>query len=139
MELVLPIQQADDVEIRMELDRDLPAVLADPIQIQQVIFNLVRNAIEAMAESPAKVLTLGIRALGEDAVEVWLRDTGTGLPDKISAELFRPLVSAKASGMGIGLSLCRSIVETHGGTILGRNWKSGAEFRFTLPAFPVGG
>jgi signal transduction histidine kinase len=139
MELVLPIQQAEDVEIRMELDPDLPAVLADPIQIQQVIFNLVRNAIEAMAESPAKVLTLGTRALGEDAVEVWLRDTGPGLPDKVSAELFRPLVSAKASGMGIGLSLCRSIVETHGGTIRGRNWQAGAEFRFTLPAFPVGG
>lgn len=136
--LALPVGAADKVEVRYRLDPGLPPVLADRIQIQQVVFNLVRNALEAMAATSEPILTVGTGPGADETVEAWVRDNGPGIPATQMSDLFRPLASAKPGGMGIGLSLCRSIVEAHGGEIHARNIGPGAEFRFRLPIVAVG-
>ena len=113
---------------------DLPPVLADAIQIQQVVFNLVRNAIEALGEETPGEIIIETRA-HDDGVEVSVRDNGPGVPAAIAANLFDAFVTTKADGMGIGLSVCRTIVEAHGGRLwLDDNSGGGAVFSFTLPA-----
>ncbi len=111
-------------------------VLADRVQIQQVLINLMRNAIEAMRDCETRELT--VRTLpgapGEVAVEV--ADTGSGISEEVVSRLFRPFVTTKAGGMGIGLSISKRIIEAHGGTIEAvRNERGGSTFRFTLPAY----
>jgi C4-dicarboxylate-specific signal transduction histidine kinase len=109
------------------------AVLVDKIQIQQVVLNLVRNAIEAMATSPKKVLTLKLASHPEH-VEFSVIDTGVGLSEAMTDRLFSPFSSTKDDGMGIGLSVCREIIEAHGGKIWAEtNLQGGTVFRFTLP------
>jgi two-component system, LuxR family, sensor kinase FixL len=107
-------------------------VLADPIQIQQVLVNLVRNAAEAMAQSPVR--TLRVAAGATDAmVSVSVSDSGPGLSDEALARLFEPFTTTKSDGMGVGLSISRTIVEAHGGRITAQNEpEGGCTFRFTL-------
>jgi signal transduction histidine kinase len=111
----------------------VPTVRADAVQIQQVIVNLVRNAIEAMAatmEGP-KPLWIHSRREGDDVV-VDVRDHGVGLAD--SEKIFEPFVTTKETGLGIGLAICRSIVEAHAGRIwAARNPERGVTFSFSLP------
>ncbi len=110
-------------------------VLTDRVQIQQVLTNLMRNAIEAMRWSPERELTVRTHPDGAFVV-VEVSDTGSGIPDEIQEQLFNPFVTTKAGGMGIGLSISKRIVEAHGGEISAmRNEHGGATFRFTLPAF----
>jgi len=110
-------------------------VMTDRVQIQQVLINLMRNAIEAMRESERKELIVRTMPEGDDIV-VEVADSGPGISDEVSAELFKPFVSTKAGGMGIGLSISKRIIESHGGTIVAsRNERGGATFRFTLPAY----
>ncbi|RDJ02040.1 PAS domain-containing sensor histidine kinase [Rhizobium grahamii] len=114
-------------------------VMVDCVQIQQVLINLMRNAIEAMRHVDYRELT--IRTMPTDAgeVAVIVEDTGGGIPDEIAAELFKPFVTTKASGMGIGLSISKRIVEAHGGEMtVSKNAAGGATFRFTLPAYGEG-
>ncbi len=108
-------------------------VLVDKIQIQQVMLNLVRNAVEAMANSPRKLLTLKLLPqVGE--IEMSVSDTGPGLTVSARDRLFSPFSGTKDAGMGIGLSVCREIIESHGGRIsAGENADGGTVFRFTLP------
>lgn len=108
-------------------------VLVDRVQIQQVLINLMRNAMEAMRESDLRELV--VKTSTEDGyVVVEIADTGPGISDEISARLFQPFVSSKASGMGIGLSISKRIIEAHGGQIsASRNDRGGATFRFSLP------
>lgn len=126
--------------VTMELAPGLPAVLINRIQIQQVVLNLVRNAIEAMQGTPAPgggrhALVIATRAEEEGAVEVRVSDTGPGLAPEVEARLFEPFVSSKMAGMGIGLAISRSIVEAHGGKLTAsRNSERGMTFRFTVPA-----
>ena len=109
-------------------------VLVDCVQIEQVIFNLVHNAIEAMTASPRRVLTIGTKLMRDNMVEVSVSDTGSGLPPEIRAKLFEPFVTTKAGGLGVGLSICRIIVEAHGGQLQAEdNPGGGTIFRFTLP------
>jgi len=104
------------------------------IQIQQVLVNLVRNAVEAMAEGARRELSIATRALGGGGVEVEIADTGPGLAPEVAAQLFKPFVSTKSHGMGVGLSICQSIVEAHRGRIWAEaNPAGGTIFRFTLP------
>lgn len=119
--------------IRREFEPAADQVLVDRIQAQQVMVNLIRNASEAMADSPRRELRLGSR-VGEDGlVEAFVADTGPGLAPEMAERLFEPFVSSKADGMGVGLSICRSIVEAHGGAIrAGPNPEGGARFSFTL-------
>jgi two-component system, LuxR family, sensor kinase FixL len=109
-------------------------VTADRVQIQQVLMNLMRNAIEAMRDSETRLLTVRTSPLHDGRVLVEVSDTGPGIPDEIAPQLFRPFVTTKSGGMGIGLSISKRIVEAHGGTIEAqRNSLGGATFRFTLP------
>ena len=124
------------VRVSFRLDPDAPLVLADRIQIQQVLLNLIRNAIEAMQDRPRRELVVSTTALPQDGlVEVCVKDTGTGLAPEVAAQLFQPFVTTKKHGMGVGLSICRTIVESHGGKIWAESKPGeGTAFRFTLRA-----
>jgi two-component system sensor kinase FixL len=125
------------MEVSYRLDPDVSLVFVDKIQIQQVLVNLMRNAVEAMADSPRRSLTVTTRLLSADTVEISVADTGPGLRRELIARLFQPLVTTKRRGMGLGLSICRTIVEAHGGRLWrDRNPVGGTIFRFTLPAAP---
>ncbi|MFB9947939.1 PAS domain S-box protein [Rhizobium puerariae] len=111
-------------------------VMVDRIQIQQVLINLMRNAVEAMKDSPRKQLTVSTRSNGANEIVVQVDDTGPGISEEIASQLFNPFVTTKAGGMGIGLSISKRIIEAHGGDIsVTKNSAGGASFRFTLPAF----
>jgi two-component system, LuxR family, sensor kinase FixL len=123
------------VTLRLDLDPRARTAMIDRVQIQQVIVNLVRNAIEAMAESERRELSISTIASESGFHEVCIADTGPGLPESISAQLFKAFVTTKESGMGVGLSICRSIIEAHGGRIWADpNQGGGTRFCFTLPA-----
>jgi two-component system sensor kinase FixL len=125
------------INIRFDIPADLPAVLVDRIQIQQVLTNLVRNAIEAMAESPRRDLTIRACAARDGIVEISVVDTGPGIAAEVAANLFKPFVTTKSAGMGVGLSICKSIVEAHEGELrTAPNPEGGTIFRFTLPLTP---
>ncbi|HVJ53972.1 MAG TPA: PAS domain S-box protein [Aliidongia sp.] len=124
------------VHMSLAFTQDLPAVLIDKVQVQQVILNLVRNAIEAMADRPVRELTITTAEDAQGMIEVLVADTGTGLSPEVAAQLFQPFVTTKAKGMGLGLSISRSIIDGHGGRLIGRsNDKGGVTFIFTLPAW----
>ncbi|MGB9364945.1 MAG: HAMP domain-containing sensor histidine kinase [Xanthobacteraceae bacterium] len=126
--------QRDGVRVETRLDEALPAVSADAVQLQQVILNLVVNAADAMRAVQTRVLTVQTSRIG-GRVHVSVEDTGGGVSDADRERIFKALVTTKAGGMGMGLSICRSIIEAHGGRI----WVeavtgSGAIFQFELPA-----
>ena len=122
------------IDVQVTLDPAVVEVFVDRIQIQQVLFNLIRNAIEAMIESPIRQLAITSKAGPGEFVTVSIEDTGAGIDETIAPQLFQPFITSKQKGMGIGLSICRTIVEAHGGRIwceAGR--ETGTIFRFTLP------
>lgn len=122
-----------DVRVSYKLDPDAELVLTDRIQIQQVLLNLMRNAVEAMQGAPRRELHVTTVARDDGMAEVSVIDTGAGLAPEVSAQLFQPFVTTKKQGMGVGLSICRTIVESHGGRIWAEAMPSGGTaFRFTL-------
>jgi two-component system, LuxR family, sensor kinase FixL len=124
------------VRISMQLDRDAPAVSIDKIQVQQVVLNLVRNAVEAMEESERReVLVSTSYSRSRKTVELRVADSGPGLAKDIAARLFEPFLTTKKKGMGLGLSICREIVEARGGHISAfPNTPVGTAFSVTFPA-----
>jgi signal transduction histidine kinase/CheY-like chemotaxis protein len=123
------------VHRRLELAADLPPALIDRIQIQQVVLNLVRNAIEAMEGSERRELTIQTRRAPTGEIIVAIRDTGPGLAQSVASQLFQPFVSTKPSGMGLGLSICRSIINAHSGALRAEsNPGGGTVFLFDVPA-----
>lgn len=117
-----------------EFEPGADSVMADRVQIQQVLINLMRNAVEAMRDSDQRELLVRTFPSGAGEVAVEVSDTGPGISDEIAAQLFKPFVTTKPGGMGIGLSISKRIVEAHGGEIsASRNSTGGATFRFTLP------
>jgi two-component system, LuxR family, sensor kinase FixL len=123
------------IEVQVQLDPNADNVLVDRIQIQQVLVNLIRNAIDAMMNTPVRSLTMRTDSDSRGFMRVSVEDSGSGISEAVAAELFQPFVTTKKSGMGIGLSICRTIVEAHGGRI----WfepagNAGTIFHFTLPA-----
>ena len=132
--LMVPHAQREGVEIDFELDPRARWVKADAVQIQQVLINLVRNAIEAMRESPEKRIRIATHVASARLVEIGVEDSGPGLDEDSAETLFAPFHSSKPDGLGVGLSLCRTIVEAHGGTIgAAPRPGGGARFAFTLP------
>ncbi len=123
------------VIVRFKFDPAIDAVLADRVQIQQVILNLLRNALDAMEGSPRRELTVRIDSAAGAMAQVSVADTGPGIAPEIEGQLFQPFITTKAAGMGVGLSICRTIVEAHGGRLWPEETPGGgATFRFTLPA-----
>jgi two-component system sensor kinase FixL len=121
-----------NVKLILSLKPGLPRVPIDKVQIQQVLLNLVRNAMEAMAEVEKRELTISCD-LGSEDLCITVRDTGPGLAPQVAARLFQPFVTTKTDGMGIGLKICQSIIEGHGGTIVARPGGPGATFVIHLP------
>ena len=127
------------VRVSLELDRNLPPILADAVQIQQVVLNLVRNAIEAMEGCDRRELLIGTRAL-RDMAEVTVADSGPGIAPELADRLFQPFVTTKKTGMGLGLSICREIVEAHHGRLTNApRPEGGTVFRVTLPTMRAEG
>jgi len=122
-----------NVLVSYKLDPAAELVLTDRIQIQQVLLNLMRNAVEAMQDAPRRELKVTTVARDDGMAEVSVIDTGPGLAPEVSAQLFQPFVTTKKQGMGVGLSICRTIVESHGGHIWAEAVPAGGTaFRFTL-------
>jgi two-component system sensor kinase FixL len=126
--------------IRYQLGSEVPPILADRVQIQQVLVNLLRNAVDAMGAVDRRELTVSASVTNDSMVEIAIQDTGPGIASEIADRLFQPFVTTKSHGMGVGLSISRTIVEAHGG----RLWAEpgpvgGTVFRFTLPAATIGG
>ena len=123
-----------NVHIRLELEPVVPLVLIDRIQIQQVLINLIRNAIEAMEAVERRELTITTAQDGPDFAKVSILDSGPGFTEEVLRRLFQPFVTTKEKGMGIGLTICQSIVDAHGGSIVAfAGVPSGACFRFRVP------
>lgn len=121
------------IEVSFDLQEDLPPVLADATQLQQIVLNLVRNAVEALHAVEHRRLVVSTGTAG-DMVELSVRDNGPGLDPEVADQLFMPFVSTKANGMGIGLSICRSILDAHQGQIRAEAVaEGGTRFRVTLP------
>ena len=126
------------VAIDLRVPAESPPVLVDKVQIQQVMVNLLRNAIEAMEASPRREIGIEVLPPKDGLVTVAVTDTGPGIDDHVAERLFQPFTTTKTQGMGVGLALCRSIIEGHGG----RLWAEpvpdgGTAFRFSLPMVPV--
>jgi PAS domain S-box-containing protein len=135
--MVKPSAMLHSCELGTFLDPDLPTVEGDPVQLQQVLLNLIINAFDAMRDTPLSrrkvVIATERRADGFTCVSV--RDYGVGIPEETRERLFQQFFTTKSNGLGMGLSIVRSIVESHGGTIAAENVEGdGARFQFTIPA-----
>lgn len=128
------------IDVQIRLDQETDAVFVDRIQIQQVLVNLIRNAIDAMIDAELRCLIIRLVAGPPGFATITIEDTGSGINESVAAQLFQPFVTSKKSGMGIGLSICRTIVEAHAGRI----WfepgsRGGTAFHFTLPTAGANG
>jgi two-component system sensor kinase FixL len=131
--LALVGERQSGVRVTFDLDRALPPVLADSVQIQQVVLNLVRNAIEAMQDVDRREVSIATRAVGSMA-EASIADTGPGIAPELADRLFQPFVTSKPTGMGLGLSICRDIVDAHHGRLTcAPRPEGGTVFRLALP------
>ena len=129
-----------NVRLRIDAEPGLPTVHADPIQLQQVVLNLVRNAIDAMSETPEtnREVLLSTRRVSDGEIEIVVADQGIGLAPEAAENLFNAFFTTKAGGTGLGLAISRSIVRAHGGRLWHTpNEGNGARFHFTLPASPA--
>ena len=125
------------VETRYHFDESASLVFADRVQIQQVLVNLIRNSLEAMSQSQRRELVVTTILRDQETIEISVADSGPGLAPEIVEHLFQPFISTKRSGMGLGLSICRTIVEAHGGQLWAEpNPVGGTIFRFSLAAVP---
>jgi signal transduction histidine kinase len=126
--------------LHFNFDPSVANVMVSRIQIQQVLINLIRNAFEAHAGRRRPAVTVSTQSLNAATVEVAVADNGPGLPREVRSKLFEPFVTTKRDGMGLGLSIARSIVEAHGGKLRADdNPGGGTIFRFTLPSAPLVG
>lgn len=121
------------IDMDVSVDKDVDRVMVNRVQLQQVVINLVRNAVEAMQGRPVRILRVSAKRAEEDRIEVVVADSGPGLDPDMSRTLFTPFSTTKAAGMGVGLSISQTIVEGHGGRIwaTGSPW-GGTAFHFTL-------
>jgi C4-dicarboxylate-specific signal transduction histidine kinase len=123
------------VSVRTELDADLPRIMAEPVQVQQVVMNLIMNGVDAMKEiDQARELAIQSRLAEDRHLMISISDTGVGLPQQQKDKIFDPFFTTKPHGIGMGLRISRSIVESHGGRLWAAdNSPHGATLSFTLP------
>jgi two-component system sensor kinase FixL len=122
-----------DIRVTMQFDPAFDRIIADRVQIQQVVINLMRNAMDAMSGVELRELRVETGGDGDAFCLVRVSDTGSGLDDEVRERLFTPFMTTKKEGMGVGLSICRTIVDLHGGSIWAESPPEGASFCFTLP------
>jgi|HubBroStandDraft_1064217.scaffolds.fasta_scaffold00025_53 two-component system sensor histidine kinase/response regulator len=140
MALALIGTDRGEIGTELHVHPAVPAAHIDKIQIQQVLLNLIRNALEAMADRPSRALVIATAPSARAMVEISVADTGPGLADEVRARLFQPFVTTKSTGMGVGLSICHAIIEAHGGRLWAEdNPSGGTVFRFTVPQLQAGG
>ncbi len=128
------------IPLTIDVAKGLPKVSVDAVQIQQVILNLIRNGIDAMLDMNqyGKGILVSVRNFADDQVRIAVTDHGSGITKEAEQNIFRPFFTTKASGMGLGLAICRSIIESHGGVLsFTKNPSGGTTFYFTLPAIQV--
>lgn len=136
--LALMVAKEQSVQVTYELDPAADGVLVDKIQIQQILLNLLRNAIEAMQSCERRALAVSTTPTVDGMIAVTVADTGPGIAPDVMSRLFQPFVTTKVNGMGVGLSISRTIVESHGGKITCEARPNGGTvFCFTLPAADV--
>jgi C4-dicarboxylate-specific signal transduction histidine kinase len=132
--IVRPELQKHGVELRTELDESVPTLEGDRVQLQQVVLNLVMNAIEAMQTGALRILSIRSCVSKPDFVHVVVEDTGAGIDPSNHNHIFDPMFTTKERGMGLGLSICHSIIESHNGRIwVTRGIDKGSIFQFELP------
>jgi two-component system, LuxR family, sensor kinase FixL len=125
---------SDTVKITCVVDPSIKYVSVDPIQIQQVVINLLRNAFEALADLAGAEIEIEAERTPEGHAAISICDNGPGIEPEIASQLFRPFTTSKTSGMGLGLSICQTIIDAHGGRIYAETTGAGGTcFRFTLP------
>jgi len=128
--------QQNQVQLHLDIPRQLPAVMADPIQIEQVLLNLVRNSMDALSDTDEGRRQITIKAVRHErhSVKVCISDNGCGCPQEVADRLFEPFFTTKATGLGIGLGISQSIIDAHGGHLwLEEGAVQGATFCFVLP------
>lgn len=131
--LALVGAKGEGIRTQFAFNRGKDLVLADKVQIQQVLLNLIRNGIEAMHGAPIRELTVSATGGADGTMTIAVADTGSGIAPEIASQLFQPFITTKREGMGVGLSICRTIVEAHGGRIwVEPNPGGGTVFKFTL-------
>jgi PAS domain S-box-containing protein len=137
VQMVKPNAMLHSCEVGTFLDPDLPTVEADPVQLQQVLLNLIINAFDAMRDTPLgrQKIAIATERNGDATIRTSVRDYGVGIPEEAHERVFEQFFTTKAKGLGLGLAIVRSIVESHGGAITVENAEDGgARFQFTLPA-----
>lgn len=132
--------QNHDVLLQVELDPELPAIMCDPVQIQQVALNLIKNAIDSIRDNEDDTnnedrgVVISTQCQGQERIKVTVTDRGPGVSSEVADKLFQPFFTTKHSGMGMGLSICRTIIRSHGGELdFTSNENGGASFYFILP------
>ena len=128
--------QSSGIDLIMQLEEDLPEVTANHVQLEQVLINLLRNGIDAMliAGVDSGALTIQSQCIDNNSVSIFVQDQGSGIPVELKEQIFKPFFTTKKEGMGMGLAICSSIIESHGGSLYGDNSKQGGSvFRFNLP------
>jgi signal transduction histidine kinase len=125
------------IVLQTNFNNPSPYVIGDPVQLQQVILNLISNAIEAMSVSEHWARLLRIEtSVDQDDIVIRVADSGSGIDAKVAEQLFKPFFTTKAGGMGLGLSICKSIVETHHGKLsIAPHEPRGTVFRLVLPRY----
>jgi len=124
-----------EIELETKLNEQLPSVRGNEVQLQQVILNLITNAIESMQPVEHRVLRVRSEPDESDGVHISIEDTGMGIDQSNLDSIFKPMFTTKATGMGMGLAICRSIIESHGGRIwISPGIEKGSTFHFSLPA-----
>ena len=136
--IALRVANDNSVRVTMQFDDSASYVLVDRIQIQQVLVNLVRNGVEAMEHSARRELTISTRAAENGMVVITVTDSGPGIDPSVAPKLFQPFVTSKDNGTGIGLSIARTIIESHGGQLaLDPTPAKGTSFYFTVRGVPA--
>ncbi len=127
------------IRVQFQFNPEIDLVLADRVQVQQVLLNLIRNAMDAMECSPTRDLIIGIAPMDGGQVKISVTDSGSGIAPEVAEQLFQPFVTTKRQGMGVGLSISRTIVEAHSGRIwVEPNPAGGTTFHFTLAVVKEG-